>query len=474
MSSKSKSRAKTLRRKVTFQLSSSRKYFGTDGIRGKVGHYPITPEFVLKLGWAVGCVLANGKKKKVLIGKDTRISNYMFESALEAGLSAAGVDVYLLGPMPTPAIAYLTRELKAQAGIVISASHNPYFDNGIKFFSNEGTKLPDEIEYAIETQLDRTLETVESTQLGKAYRVENATSRYVNFCKSILPKTIRLDSLQIVLDCANGATYHIAPQLFSELDANITVLGAEPNGLNINKNCGSTHLRTLQKKVLAQKADIGIAFDGDGDRVLMVDHCGEIVDGDELLFLLAQYGVKTGKVQGGIVGTAMSNLGLEQAIEKLGLKFERTAVGDRYVNERLQKTGWQLGGEASGHIISRDIINTGDGIIIALQILAALQSTQQSLHDAKKGMKKFPQILINIPIQKPLLTVEITEHPSVKKAIVEAEKVLAGQGRILLRPSGTEPVIRIMVEGKDSRQVQTIAERLAKIINTASTHKPFH
>jgi phosphoglucosamine mutase len=443
-------------------MTKTRKYFGTDGIRGKVGHYPITPEFVLKLGWAFGRVLANSNNK-VLIGKDTRISGYMFESALEAGLSAAGVDIYLLGPIPTPAIAYLTPALKAHAGIVISASHNPYFDNGIKFFSQYGSKLPDELECAIEVQLDSAFTIVESAQLGKAHRVEDAKSRYLDFCKATLKKTVKLDSLNIVLDCANGATYQIAPQLFTELGVQLTVLGAQPNGLNINMACGSTHLHTLQKTVLVQKADLGIAFDGDGDRVLMVDHCGEIVDGDELLFLLAQYGVQQGTIQGGIVGTAMSNLGLELALKKLGLAFMRAPVGDRYVNEHLQKTGWQLGGEASGHIICRDIVKTGDGIITALQVLAALQSSKRSLHDAKQGMQKFPQVLINVPVENPLL---IMESAMVKKASATAEKTLADQGRILLRASGTESVVRVMVEGNDFQQVQTLAEQLAKMVRS--------
>lgn len=441
----------------------TRKYFGTDGIRGKVGDYPITPEFVLKLGWAIGRVLANGNNK-VLIGKDTRISGYMFESALEAGLSAAGVDIYLLGPMPTPAIAYLTADLGAEAGIVISASHNPYVDNGIKFFSRYGTKLPNAIECAIEAQLNNPLITVEPAKLGKAHRIEDAKYRYVNFCKSTLPKNTRFHSFKIVLDCANGATYHIAPSLFSELGADITVLGVTPNGLNINMHCGSTDLRELQKTVLTQKADIGIAFDGDGDRVLMVDHCGEIVDGDELLFLLAQYGVQTKTIQGGIVGTTMSNLGLEQALQRLGLNFLRAPVGDRYVNEHLQATGWQLGGEASGHIISRNIIKTGDGIIIALQVLAALKAAKQSLHTAKKGMRKFPQKLINIAVKNPTV---ITESKVVKQAIAEVENALAGRGRVLLRPSGTEPIFRVMVEGENDQQVQRTAEQLADVVKAA-------
>ncbi len=445
-------------------MTKTRKYFGTDGIRGKVGESPITPEFVLKLGWAVGKVLANGQNK-VLIGKDTRISGYMLESALEAGLSAAGVDVHLLGPIPTPAIAFLTSDLGAQAGIVISASHNPYYDNGIKFFSHDGTKLADELELQIESHLTQSIHTVDSAKLGKAIRVEDAKTRYVNFCKSTIPKSFQLKSLKIVLDCANGATYHIAPSLFSELGAELTVLGAKPNGLNINKDCGSTHLEHLQKTVLSKKADLGIAFDGDGDRVLMVDNLGEMVDGDELLFLLAQHGVKQGYVKGGIVGTAMSNLGLELAIKKLGLDFIRTSVGDRYVNEALQIKNWQLGGESSGHIISRRVTKTGDGIIIALQVLEAIQSSGLSLHLAKNAMKKFPQLLVNIPAENPLTTMN---DPSLKKAVQEAESLLKDRGRILLRASGTESVVRVMVEGSDLSEVQTVANKLAKIVEKAS------
>lgn len=444
-------------------MTKTRQYFGTDGIRGKVGEYPITPEFVLKLGWAVGRVLANGHHK-VLIGKDTRISGYMLESALEAGLSAAGVDVYLLGPIPTPAIAFLTSDLSAQAGIVISASHNPYYDNGIKFFSHQGIKLADDIELQIEAQFSQAMHTVDSAKLGKAIRVEDAKARYVNFCKSTITKSFHLKGLKIVLDCANGATYHIAPPLFSELGADLTVLGTKPDGLNINKHCGSTHLDTLQKTVLSEKADLGIAFDGDGDRVLMVDSLGEIVDGDELLFLLAQHGIKTGNIQGGIVGTAMSNLGLELALKELGLAFIRTSVGDRYVNEALQTKGWQLGGESSGHIISRRVSNTGDGIIIALQVLEAIRSSGLSLHHAKKAMKKFPQILINIPAENPMA---IVEDPSIKKAILLAEKALLNRGRVLLRPSGTEPVIRVMVESDNLAEVKNIADQLAETVKLA-------
>ncbi len=445
-------------------MTKTRKYFGTDGIRGKVGEDPITPEFVLKLGWAVGKVLANGRNK-VLIGKDTRISGYMLESALEAGLSAAGVDVLLLGPIPTPAIAFLTSDLGAQAGIVISASHNPYYDNGIKFFSHDGTKLADKLELQIETHLTQPIHTVDSAKLGKAIRVEDAKARYVKFCKSTIPKSFQLNGLKIVLDCANGATYHIAPSLFSELGADLTVLGTKPNGLNINKDCGSTHLEHVQKTVLSQKADLGIAFDGDGDRVLMVDNLGEIVDGDELLFILTQHGVKQGHIKGGVVGTAMSNLGLELAIKGLGLDFIRTSVGDRYVNEALQNQNWQLGGESSGHIISRRLTKTGDGIIVALQVLEAIQSSGLSLHIAKKAMKKFPQILINIPVENSLVTIN---DPSIKKAVQEAESLLKDRGRILLRPSGTESVVRVMVEGSELSEVQAIANKLAEIVKIAS------
>lgn len=445
-------------------MAKLRKYFGTDGIRGKVGEKPITPEFVLKLGWAVGKILANGRNK-VLIGKDTRISGYMLESALEAGLSAAGVDIHLLGPIPTPAIAFLTSNLGAQAGIVISASHNPYYDNGIKFFSHDGTKLEDSIEIQIETHLTQSIHTVDSAKLGKAIRVEDAKARYVNFCKSTISKSFQLNGLKIVLDCANGATYHIAPSLFSELGADLILLGTHPDGLNINKDCGSTHLKYLQHTVLSKKADLGIAFDGDGDRVLMVDNLGEIVDGDELLFLLAQHGVKKGYIkEGGIVGTTMSNLGLELAIKALGLNFIRTSVGDRYVNEALQKRNWQLGGESSGHIISRRLTKTGDGIIIALQILEAIQSLGLSLHIAKKSMKKFPQILINIPAENPTATLS---SPNIKRAMKEAELQLKDHGRILLRPSGTESVVRVMVEGKDLSRVQSIANKLADTVRAS-------
>jgi len=439
---------------------SKRKYFGTDGIRGRVGETPITPEFVLKLGWAVGRVLANGNSK-VLIGKDTRISGYMLESALEAGLSAAGVDIHLLGPMPTPGIAYLTRTLRAKAGIVISASHNPYYDNGIKFFSAEGTKLPDAIELAIEAQLEQPMVTADSAQLGKAARVDDARGRYAEFCKNTIPADISLRGLKIVLDCANGATYHVAPKILRELGAEVIELGVEPDGLNINDNCGSTHPQILQKIVLAEEADLGIAFDGDGDRVLMVDHKGEIVDGDELLFIIAKVNKQKRKKQKGVVGTVMSNLGLELAIRDLGLDFIRTKVGDRYVLEGLQQTGWKLGGETSGHIICLNKTTTGDGIIAALQILAAIHDSKLSLHELKSGMQKLPQTMINVRTTDSKTSVE---EPHIQKAIKAAETKLNGQGRVLLRPSGTEPVIRVMVEGKDSNQVNQIAKELAAVV----------
>ncbi len=446
-------------------MSETRRYFGTDGIRGRVGTHPITPEFVLKLGWAVGRILQK-RKQPFLIGKDTRISGYMLESALEAGLSASGSDCYLLGPMPTPAIAYLTSALQASAGIIISASHNGYEDNGIKFFSAQGTKLADNLEYAIEQQLNEPLITVGSAQLGKAHRVEEAKARYLAFCRSTFPKNKTLEGLHIVLDCAHGATYQIAPQLFSELGATLTLLGVQPNGTNINLDCGSTHLSLLQKTVVAKKAHLGIAFDGDGDRVLMVDHLGEMVDGDELVFLLAQAGVENGDVRGGVVGTLMSNLGLEQAIKQLGLDFIRTAVGDRYVNECLHSTGWQLGGEASGHIILRDKLTTGDGIVIALQILAILSTTHQTLHQAKKDMRKFPQTLINVAMSNPTA---VFETALVQNAIQSIEKTLGNQGRLVVRPSGTEPVVRVMVEARDEETTQKLANSLACVLRNVNS-----
>lgn len=449
-------------------MKQQRKYFGTDGIRGTVGTPPITPEFVLKLGWATGRVLKSDQSKnKVLIGKDTRISGYMFESALEAGLSAAGMDVRLLGPMPTPAIAYLTRTFHAQAGIVISASHNPFPDNGIKFFSGHGMKFPDEIELAIEAELDLPMETVAPDCLGKAERIEDAPGRYIEFCKSTIPFDTNLKGLKLVVDCAHGATYHIAPNVFLELGAKVISIGTQPNGLNINAECGATHPQTLQKAVLAHQADLGIALDGDGDRVIMVDAQGEIIDGDELLFILADTRHTTGVLNGPVVGTVMSNLGLEQALNERGIEFLRAKVGDRYVLETLQKSGGTLGGESSGHIICLNRTTTGDGIITALQILEVSIKSGNPLHILKKGMRKFPQSMINVPISS---QAEVIINSNIVQSIIQqAKQQLGHQGRILLRPSGTEPFIRVMVEGIDTYQVEMIAHKIAQAVKTATT-----
>lgn len=441
------------------------KYFGTDGVRGRVGELPITPDFVLKLGWAAGCVLAGEGNNRVLIGKDTRISGYMLESALEAGLSAAGVDSYLLGPMPTPAIGFLTRALRAQAGIVVSASHNPFYDNGIKFFSAQGTKLPDAIEQEIEKQLQKPLKVVESAKLGKAVRVAEARGRYIEFCKNTISSKLNFNKMKIVLDCANGATYHIAPQVFRELGAEVIELASEPDGLNINAECGSTYPSILQKIVVAEEADVGIAFDGDGDRVILVDAKGELVDGDDILFILACEGLRQGRSSKGVVGTLMSNLGLELALRELGLDFVRAKVGDRYVMEELQRTGWELGGETSGHIIWLGAMITGDGIIAALQILAAMRETGYDLHHLKSGIKKFPQVMLNVRTHQQVTTLE---EPRIKEAIQNAELKLANQGRVLLRRSGTEPVIRVMVEGESRTHVEKIAQELARVVESVS------
>ncbi len=445
-------------------MIASRKYFGTDGIRGKVGVPPITAEFILKLGWAAGRALAKEGEGKVLIGKDTRISGYMFESALEAGLSAAGMDIHLLGPMPTPAIAYLTRTQRASAGIVISASHNAYMDNGIKFFSSQGTKLPDELELAIEAELEKPMVTVDSAKLGKAVRMDDAPGRYIEFCKSTIPTSISLNGLKIVVDCANGATYHIAPHVFRELEADVVELGVEPDGFNINQNCGSTNPKLLQQKVIEEKADVGIALDGDGDRVIMIDNKGDILDGDDLLYIIAKYYLSRNITLGGIAGTVMSNMGLEVALKELGLSFARANVGDRYVISELQKKGWLLGGEPSGHIVWLGATTTGDGIITALQVLAAMVTAQKNLHELKEKLHKFPQIIRNVTISPghdPL------SSDSVKKAIKQAESELGKTGRILVRHSGTEPVLRIMVEGSDHDQVNGLAESLANIVSHA-------
>lgn len=441
----------------------TRKYFGTDGIRGKVGEFPITPEFVLKLGWAVGRVLARGDDGKVVIGKDTRISGYMFESALEAGLSAAGVDILLLGPMPTPAIAYLTRTLHADAGIVISASHNPFEDNGIKFFSSEGTKLPDEVELAIEAELEKPMGMAAPGELGKANRVVDAAGRYIEFCKSTFPRNLDLKGLKLVIDCANGATYHVAPAVFNELGAEVLPMASSPDGLNINVNCGSTHPELLQKVVLANEADLGIAFDGDGDRVIMVDHTGEMVDGDELLYIIAAARHKEMNVPG-VVGTLMTNLGMEHALKQAGIAFARAKVGDRYVMEMLQQRGWELGGEGSGHLICLNSTTTGDGIISALQVLWAMVEQNKPLYELKSGMTKYPQTLINVQLPA---KVDVMALSSVQRAVKDAESLLGDAGRVLLRPSGTEPVIRVMVEGEDAQQVKQVAEQVAEVVRSA-------
>jgi phosphoglucosamine mutase len=443
----------------------SKKYFGTDGIRGRVGQYPITPDFMLKLGWAAGMAFRSMGACKVLVGKDTRISGYMFESALEAGLTSAGADVMLLGPMPTPAIAYLTRTFHAEAGIVISASHNPHDDNGIKFFSGKGTKLPDEVELMIEELLDTPMTVVESSKIGKVSRINDASGRYIEFCKSSVPTGTSFAGLKIVIDCAHGATYKVAPSVFRELGADVVVLSAHPNGLNINENCGSTHMEPLQAAVLAEHADLGIAFDGDGDRVQMVDHTGTVVDGDELLFIIARDLQERGKLQGGVVGTLMSNLGLELALADLAIPFVRANVGDRYVISELLERDWQVGGENSGHIVCFSHTTTGDAIIAALQVLMALKRRVESLAQSRQALRKCPQVLINVRFgggASPL------EHPKVKEASDRVTQAMAGRGRVLLRKSGTEPLVRVMVEGEDETQVRGYAEELAKLVTEVS------
>jgi phosphoglucosamine mutase len=442
----------------------SRKYFGTDGIRGRVGEYPVTAEFMLKLGWAAGRVLGSAGGDLVIIGKDTRISGYMFESVLEAGLAAAGIDSRLLGPMPTPAIAYLTRTLHACAGIVISASHNAYADNGIKFFSGEGTKLADEVELAIEAELEKPMVTVGSAQLGKAERIDDARGRYIEFCKSTIPQRLSLKGIKLVVDCANGATYQVAPSVFDELGAEVIAIGTDPDGLNINQDCGSTQPGLLQKVVREHNADIGIALDGDGDRVIMVDDQGELVDGDELLFIIAISRKQQGMLEGGVVGTLMSNLGLEHALQSHSIAFERARVGDRYVLELLKQNGSALGGESSGHIICLDRTTTGDGIVSALQVLAAMVQGGKSLHELKAGMMKYPQHMINVPVSE---KVDLDASPAVQKAVERVEQRLAGKGRVLLRPSGTEPVVRVMVEGEDEQTVRAEADHLASAVAKA-------
>jgi len=445
-----------------------KRYFGTDGIRGRLGDSRINPEFVMKLGWAAGRVLGQGAGSKVLIGKDTRISGYMFESALEAGLVAAGVDILLLGPMPTPGIAYLTRTLRADAGIVISASHNGYEDNGIKFFSGAGSKLSDEKELAIETEIDKPMTTVVSAALGKAKRIDDAAGRYIEFCKSTVPAGLSLGRLKIVVDCAHGATYHIAPHVLEELGAQVIAIGNKPDGLNINADVGSTNPQTLQQAVLQHHADLGIALDGDGDRLIMVDDQGAIIDGDVILYIIASSRRHTeAGLAGGVVGTLMSNLGLELACRELGLAFERTDVGDRYVLARLQEKNWMLGGESSGHIICRDKTSTGDGIVSALQVLAAMCQMDSSLRDLAAGMHKLPQVLINVKLKQTSASVVMASH-AVMQAVANVETTLADKGRVLLRPSGTEPLIRVMVEGSDAAQVTELAKQIADAVSAVA------
>jgi len=445
----------------------SKKYFGTDGIRGRMGEEPITPQTVLKLGWAAGRVFAQGNSEhaKVLIGKDTRVSGYLLESALEAGLSAAGVDIRLLGPMPTPAIAYLTRTARASAGIVISASHNPFEDNGIKFFSAEGSKLPDRIESAIEQAMHEPMTTVGSAQLGKVKRYPDAGGRYIEFCKSTFPHRLHLDGLRIVVDCANGAAYQVAPLVFSELGANVVPIANTPDGFNINHECGSTSPGQLQEAVLAEQADLGIALDGDGDRVLLVDHRGEVVDGDQMLYIIATSRLASGRLQGGIVGTLMSNLGLEQALAAQKVPFRRANVGDRYVMAMLQQNGWELGGETSGHLLCLDKSTTGDGIIAALEVLAVVRQTGKSLAELKAGMQIFPQTMINVRMSRHF---DLKGSVPVQKALGEVEKELAANGRVVLRASGTEPVVRVMIEGRDPALVARLGQQLADTVKRAA------
>ncbi len=443
--------------------TGSRKYFGTDGVRGRVGEAPITPDFALKLGYAAGQVLAqqrdHGARPMVLIGKDTRLSGYMLESALEAGFTAAGVDVRLVGPMPTPAVAYLTRTLRLSAGVVISASHNPFEDNGIKFFSGNGYKLPDAVELEIEAAIDKPLVTAEARLIGKVKRLDDAPGRYIEFCKGSFPYELDLKGLRIVVDCANGATYHVAPPVLHELGAEVIAIANHPDGFNINEGCGATHPELMAEAVRANGADLGIALDGDGDRLIMCDADGEIVDGDRLLYLMAKSRLAAGETVEGVVGTQMTNGAVEQALRALGLDFERAKVGDRYVLERMQARGWVLGGEGSGHLLCMDRHTTGDGIISALQVLAALRRTGQSLSELVADCPLWPQVLLNIKAPR-----ELAQHPEVVAAAAAEDAAFAGQGRILLRASGTEPLVRVMAEGMDAAVVQAAAERIATVV----------
>ncbi|MDN4501076.1 phosphoglucosamine mutase [Alteromonadaceae bacterium BrNp21-10] len=445
----------------------TRQYFGTDGIRGKVGVTPIHPEFVTKLGWAAGKVLAGRGTNKVLIGKDTRISGYMLESALEAGLSAAGINIGLLGPMPTPAIAYLTKTFRSEAGIVISASHNPYYDNGIKFFSADGMKLDDDIEIAIEAMMKKEMVCVASDKLGKATRIDDAAGRYIEFCKGHFPTELSLTGLKIVVDCAHGATYHIAPNVLRELGADVIEIGTKPNGLNINDDVGATSMQATVDMVLSEKADLGFALDGDGDRIMLVDHKGNVLDGDQIVYIIARDALKSGKLNGGVVGTVMSNLGLEMGLRNLGVAFERSQVGDRYVLELLQQKGWSIGGESSGHVINLNATSTGDGIVAGLQVLTAMLHSDMSLHEISQGMVKYPQTLINVRFEAGEKSP--VDHSDVVKAVKKAEQAMESTGRVLLRKSGTEPLIRVMVESQDPKVSDKWAHHIAEQVKKATS-----
>lgn len=438
------------------------KYFGTDGIRGRVGEWPGTADFMLRLGRAAGTVLSRNDSRSVVIGKDTRISGYMFESALEAGLAASGANVALLGPMPTPAIAYLTRTLHACAGIVISASHNPYYDNGIKFFSADGEKLPDDVEQAIEAEIDKPFVTVDSQLMGKAVRIEDAAGRYIEFCKGTIPFSVTFRGLKIVVDCANGATYKVAPAVLEELGADVVTIGAEPDGLNINKACGSTYPEYVGRAVVEHQADVGIALDGDGDRLIMVDSKGNTVNGDELLYILAAARQDSGELQGGVVGTVMSNFGLELALKQRKIPFIRTPVGDRHVHRALVEKGWTLGGEASGHLLCLDRTSTGDGIVSALQILEVMVTTGHSLKELAAHIKKLPQVMINVPVKGKVA--DMGDSEAIAKAVKSVQSRLGDSGRVILRPSGTEPLIRVTLEGSDEELVRNLAEELANVV----------
>ncbi|MEO8039728.1 MAG: phosphoglucosamine mutase [Betaproteobacteria bacterium] len=449
---------------------STRRYFGTDGVRGKVGEAPITPDWVMRLGHAAGEVLALDRRRDtdhaaVVIGKDTRISGYLLESALQAGLAAAGVDVLLAGPMPTPGVAYLTRALRLSAGIVISASHNPFDDNGIKFFGANGRKLPDDVEHAIEERIEEPMRCMPSAQLGKARRVADAGGRYIEFCKSTFPGDLDLRGLKIVVDCANGAAYHVAGPVLHELGADVVEVANQPDGININAGCGATKPAYIREQVTAHGADLGIALDGDGDRLVMADAAGQIYDGDQLLYVIARHRHREGRFRGGVAGTVMTNFGMEQALERLGIQFGRAAVGDRYVLELLFERGWALGGENSGHIVCLDQHTTGDGIISALQVLTALRTSGETLAEACAELHLLPQILVNVPIKRGF---DFRKDPIVASALAATEATLNGRGRVLLRPSGTEPVLRVMVEGEDEIEVSGLARELAGLIERAA------